>query len=94
MLYDPKWEQQPSLKGFTAWLEKQPAGRKYCYESNGTCAIARYLKSIGRTNVIVVGGGYFQTAEGLGVMDPAVERAVVGWPATYGAALERLRAAI
>lgn len=94
MLYDPKWEQVSgvaSLPGFIAWLETMPPGGKYEWmKCDGTCLIDQYLASIGLKNDGRTdhGSNYFQ-AQGGGPNGIAV-----GWPRTYGSALERARAVL
>lgn len=97
MLYDPKWEKQTkadpySLGSLIAWLEKQPAGKRYDFhDCNGGCLIGMYYIANGvhnksrddyRPYTAVFGGShdlYGQVAATL--------------PYTFGAALERARAA-
>jgi len=95
MLYDPKWEQQTnpfSLTSLIAWLEKQPAGKTYCYTDGGECLIAQYLQSIGRTNVRVWCGGAYETRQGRGQVPREMWRTSIDEPSTFGAALARARA--
>lgn len=47
MLYDPKWELRPSLAGFVAWLERQPADQIFDYWDCEVCACAQYATSLG-----------------------------------------------
>jgi hypothetical protein len=101
MLYDPKWEVQVkadpfSLESLIVWLEKQPAEKQYCYGDNGRCLLADYFTSVGYENVSV-GACDFHHGPNLEMTakfsddfsDIAVNR-----PWTFGAALERARAAL
>lgn len=36
-----------SLEGLIAWLEKQPARKRYCYHDNGGCLLHRYFAASG-----------------------------------------------
>lgn len=97
MLYDPKWKKTtksaPSLLGLIAWLETKDPATKYQWSAcDGTCLIDQYLTSIGAA----IGDGdpgdpaydnYF-AAQGGG---PTL--IALGAPRTFGAALERARAA-
>lgn len=92
MLYDPKWEQQtktepPSLAGLVAWLEQQPKDQSYNCYSITRCVIAQYrFAATGRHDSIalvdIVGGTKAHRDIGCTA------------PYTFGAALERARAAL
>lgn len=102
MLYDPKWEQKTdqtfegvSLLGLIAWLECQPADKPYDYTEPTKCVLAQFLQATeGRSGVASIvnlpceysaGGGWLRKiAQG----DASVEGQ------TFGAALERARAAL
>lgn len=49
MLYDPKWDKTPSLAGFKLWLLQQNPDETFKYSDCVTCAVGRYLASLGRT---------------------------------------------
>lgn len=90
MIYDPKWEVETkadplTLESLIAWLEKQPAEKKYCYMHDGICLAAQYNQSIGRK--------YETYIKEDGSFDAALELIASGGKWTFGAALERARAA-
>lgn len=89
MLYDPKWEVKVkpdvySLEGLIAWLEKQPADKKYNWASTNSCLCSQYF----------VGGGYgwadmheeFKEKTGI-----RLDKIAHQTPWTFGAALQRVR---
>ena len=101
MLYDPKWEvgtkaDPLTLESLIAWLEKQPASRAYNYDDcNGKCLYGLYMATHGFN---------WEKSGACGAHCAPVERrqfcslvygtvaAAVPW--TFGAALERARAAL
>ncbi|MBR2118463.1 MAG: hypothetical protein IJ935_07295 [Afipia sp.] len=94
MLYDPKWEKNSetktdpfSLESLIAWLEKQPADKAYNFCDKQNCLIAQYLQAAG------VEQYELSSAEvaSLGWMQIVNPKAYVP---TFGAALERARAAL
>lgn len=99
MLWDPtkdkKFETKAdpfTLDALIAWLEKQPANKRYCYLDNGGCMFAQYLLYFGYKRPLI--GGFCLQAENLPRWDLPV-----GWddipyamPRTFGAALDRARA--
>jgi hypothetical protein len=102
MLYDPKWEQKTETKAdpfkletLIAWLEKQPAAGEYEYTSSTGCALCQYFRAQGinvRTLDICgfsVVGSYTEHS-----YPRAFAEATRSLPWTYGAALERARAAL
>ena len=46
-------EPKPSLAGFIAWLEKQPADGTYNWGSAKKCAVAQYAESIASSFCLV-----------------------------------------
>lgn len=98
MLWDPKKEKQfvieqnpLSLDALIAWLEKKPAGRKYCYTSIGHCLFAQYFTDAGFKNVIC-GPGLVQHEHSKVVVFPrGWAEVAVEHPRTFGAALARAR---
>lgn len=97
MLYDLKWEKPDlelegvSLRAFIAWLETKPANEAYQYRNPFQCALAQYLQSTGVPEP--------DSAVDLGVVqEPGspqflFERILNQRPTTFGAALQRARAA-
>lgn len=85
MLYDPKWEAnadtKPSLQGFIAWLEQQPADAIYDFTPCPTCAIGQYLRASGKTETDIGCRTYFDWNRH--IAEPL--------PRTFGAALMRAR---
>src|SRR5580700_9747733 len=47
MLYDPKWNKQPSLEGFIAWLETKGKTEIYYWGKTENCACAQYAATLG-----------------------------------------------
>ena len=81
-----------SLDGLIAWLEKQPAEKKYCYMDTGACLLCQYLVSIG-VPFEGVYGTYWDDANNVTHDIPAsVAHIPVEYPRTFGAALSRARA--
>lgn len=98
MLYDPKWEvktDSPSLSGLIAWLEKQPPNKSYNWsDCEGHCLIGQYWGSIG----ISFGEGCLMELNGQDLYGQLVcpngsDGIAITRPHTFGAALERARAA-
>jgi hypothetical protein len=97
MLYDPKWEQKTkadpfSLDSLIAWLEQQPAENRYCYADNGKCLLGRYFTAKGFKAVNVWSSGVSYQGGDAG-LPPHFNDIAVYTPHTFGAALERARAA-
>lgn len=95
MLYDPKWEIEVkadpfSLESLIAWLEKQPTAKEYDFcDCNGRCLLDQYAAAMGLKNE---SGLYVR-------LDAAFDGAAgfyiaVGFPRTFGAALDRARDAL
>jgi hypothetical protein len=97
MLYDPKWEQQAksdpyTLESLIAWLEKMPAGQAYdWHDCTGGCLIDQYAAAMGIEKIGWRGDAIRQIFGDLGY--GAVCSNLSG-PTTFGAALERARAAL
>ena len=102
MLYDPKWEKTKtkaapfSLSSLIAWLEQKPADETYCYEDTGGCLLHKYFTPCGFTNVLVGGmslvhGSQWQHYKRISA---AMQDIPLEHPRTFGAALERARAAV
>ena len=103
MLYDPKWEQQTKADPFTvgaliSWLEQQPAEKTYCYADSGGCLLHQYYTFLGFENVGVAGFGRWRY--GVHRAHDEYQHSPDGFweiarshPRTFGAALERARAA-
>jgi hypothetical protein len=101
MLYDPKWEIQTkpdvfSLESLIAWLEKQPAGRKYDWYDINSCMVCQYLDDV-CAKPDHPGSDDFPRVHSLDkvFIDPDEYHAVGlygSW--TFGAALSRARAAL
>jgi hypothetical protein len=101
MLYDPKWEVKTdpfTFESLIAWLERQPAQKEYCFMDNGGCLFFQYLEEMG-VDVVGVGGASFRREAD--DRDGGRHPLPTGWPSlaslephTFGAALERARAAL
>lgn len=112
MLYDTRWDAKVETKAdpfkletLIAWLEQQPAGKEYCYFSNGQCLFAQYFRANGYPHAEMSGdrlrpgaGGKVRQIpwewDGLAQGSTIVNGDYVdGVPRarTFGAALERAR---
>jgi hypothetical protein len=94
MLYDPKWEdleyQGVSRRELIAWLETMPPDKRYDFSNSLICATAQFLKSKGvpwLDRIVRFGGP--GDSRGRWLFEIVGRR-----PWTYGAALERARAAM
>jgi hypothetical protein len=84
------YTKEPSLRGLIAWLEAQPPAAEYNWMNcSGGCLIGKYLAAIGFE---WYGGGSVKYLE-LGVGSPLISVARQQ-PYTFGAALNRARAAL
>ena len=96
MLYNKNWDYKVkadpfSLESLIAWLEKKPPETSYDYCEIGDCLVARYLKAMGvkrfelsPCELALLGWKYIVQNYGAKSEDE--------W--TFGAALERARAAL
>jgi hypothetical protein len=97
MLYDPKWEKTETkidpltLRALIAWLEKQPPEKIYCYGDTGRCLAAQYNQSLGRAYLPILLLGWRGDCL---KFDYDLEEIALTEPHTFGAALERARAAL
>ena len=97
MLYDPRWQKDRklgpiSLRSFIAFLESKPADETYKYYDPQNCALGQFMGAHGfrgSDRYIDLGiDGYLEDWQ-------LAFRAIVGQkPLTFGAALERARAAL
>jgi hypothetical protein len=107
MLYDPRWERKTkadpfSLHTLVAWLDTMPSNERYRYFSHGNCALAQYFKAQGFTDVSVSGFTWSSAERGKRLLPKDFEDVPVpewrwstfGLSSTFGAALERARAAL
>lgn len=100
MLYDKRWdktEAKPdvfSLEGLIAWLEKQSPANSYCFFNNGGCLLHQYFTA-SAVDIDWV-GGYTYTLKGQPSepLPEPFEDISADYPHTFGAALERARAAL
>lgn len=89
-----------------AWLEKRPASKGYSYTCNGHCLLAQYFTAMGMKNVFMWAEYFYHGDKPIFMdEDEAVDRGIatrlppnfnkiaVHDPMTFGAALERARAA-
>ena len=98
MLYDKRWDKEIkadpfSLERLIAWLEKQPARRRYCYDDTGKCLLAQWFNFCGKQrfclgNVTVWFAGENKCAK----IPISLQRTAMPKPHTFGAALKRARA--
>jgi hypothetical protein len=107
MLYDPKWDKTEtkadpfSLESLIAWLEKQPADQQYEFCEYNNCLLAQWLQSIDPKAQVTPEDGFTYRALGTrvdlwGDTFPKIAHAGdthARHRHTFGAALERARAA-
>lgn len=97
MLYDKRWDKQLeirpdplSLAGLIAWLETQPADKKYNWsDCEGGCLIDQYGTAVGHLHIGASGiklHKIFGKGDGYGKVCSNLSE-----PTTFGAALERAR---
>jgi hypothetical protein len=81
-----------------AWARTKPANEQYCYDDNGYCAIARFLKETGRAREPGVGSlTWVDWAEPPHISHPLsreLNRAVLARPWAFDALVSRLEAII
>jgi hypothetical protein len=103
MLYNPNWAKPEvkadpfSLESLVAWLEKQPGSRVYCYSSTGECLLSQYLKNTGFPTAIVGAFTFAERVDGRWQdyrMPRHFDEIARCGKRTFGAALERARAAL
>ena len=93
MLYDPKWDQQTraaprSLESLIAWLEQKDPEAKYDYCKMQSCMVAQWLIDSGEERYQLLSREVAQLFGGRGDYIVHME------PWTFGAALQRARAAL
>lgn len=98
MLYDPKWEAKSdmeyagvSIRAFTNWLAQQPQWQEYSYEHIGSCAVAQFLASQGKTGAECEVDFWPQDRP---VSCAVLHNIVAMKPWTFGDALRRARASV
>lgn len=95
MLFDPKWEAQTkpdvfSLAGFIAWLENQPAEKRYNWYDIHACVVCQYLDAQGVEKI----GGPVDGAHELDSVFKDIEqywRVAGAAPFSFGAVLKRAK---
>lgn len=102
MLNNPKWQLDAdlSLLSLVAWLEQQPPGKTYAFADSDFCLLAQWLKSMDpdATSSPIEEGSFAYQFRGetiwlnhyRGVAIPKIHERK---NCTFGAALERARAA-
>lgn len=106
MLYDKRWDAKTkadplSLESLIAWLEKQPATKRYHYADSSGCALHQYFTAQG-FKAVSVGPRFFSYRRGtffgrlFGLCDrqelpPEFNSAVNCMSQTFGTALDRAR---
>lgn len=102
MLYDKRWD-KPEVKAdpfsmdrVVQWLETKPADETYCYVDGGACLIHQYLTHAGIPVDRVWSCGDYTARRGSPRIKTSRElwRVSANKPHTFGAALERARAAL
>lgn len=88
--------QYPSLAGFIAWLEKQPADEGYNWCIGSVCACGKYAESLGLRSSWLSRGAeadeHFRTWRSLNKIARGNSWGAENW--TFGRALERARDAL
>lgn len=102
MLYDKRWDKEIEIKAdpfsltnLVAWIEKQPVGQGYHFHC-ARCLLGQYFTDQG-INVVTIGVKYFSDESGNSSkyqLPPDFNKIAERLPHTYGAALERARAAL
>lgn len=99
MLYDKRWDKPEvkadpfSLETLIAWAEKQPAAKEYDYWCH-RCYLGQYFEAHGyKINMIGVGTVTF-SGQKTRNLPPHFNHIAMSEPRTFGAALERARAAL
>lgn len=97
MLYDTRWDKTKtdplSLESLIAWLETMPADKTYCYNDSGNCLFHQYLTAMGEQNISVAGTHWYDGREIFHLPENFILIPVRA-PHTFGAALERAKAAL
>lgn len=97
MLFNPEWDRDCvlgpiSLRSFIAWLEIQPPNLAYDYCDATGCALGQFQASLGLSEgECVVELGFLDHQE---PWQKKLDAIVITDPPTFGAALERARAAL
>ena len=101
MLYDPKWEKQAetkadplSLQSLILWLEKQPSGVPYDGCQYDECMLFQWLQSMDAGVRAGVGNSWGYKFRGQPISVENFKAIALSGSHTFGAALERARAAL
>jgi hypothetical protein len=89
MLFDPKWQRRPVLRGFIAWLERQPADKAYNWSNVHYCACAQFFDQGGEWGP---DNAWVKINEGVDLNELARGQGRHDW--TFGRLLERAQAAL
>lgn len=90
-----------TLDGLESWLRARDPETEYTYLDNCDCLVARYAKSLGYPEDLLIipatlpaGNGIIILSNGVGGYPRSLDRVAVSWDdkQTYGHALERLEA--
>lgn len=98
MLYDKRWDAKIEQKAdplspaaFVAWLEtKKPTERYNYWNCNGGCLLDQFLKHAGMDD----SGESYRMISSSKIGTTEYGYLACNWPFTFGAALERARAAL
>jgi hypothetical protein len=97
MLYDPKWEVKAnpiSLESLVAWLEKRPADGTYDECNHTGCMIAQWLYHVDPASRPGFGHSFMYVVNGRNTDFRKFSEIVFRGERTFGAALDRARAAL
>jgi hypothetical protein len=97
MLFDPKWESPLSTTRILDWLGSMPAGKRYVFtHCGGHCLWDQYLRAVGLDRWEETDfDSYSRASKAFSSLHREPYRAIAAdFPQTFGAALERARAAL
>ena len=79
-----------SLEGLAAWLEKQPAEKRYCYLNTGACLLHQYVAASGLP-IQAMHSNCWISKDGTKHEYPRELNSVAVQECTFGGALRRTR---
>ena len=99
MLQNPDWDKPKTKHNWAeliAWLERQPARKRYDYSDRGCCLAAQFNQLCGRKympSLAMCDDGSVISVKGRrnSKFDVVLERVAMQAPHTFGAALKRAR---
>ena len=76
-----------------AWADQQDPDEEYKYKDNGNCALCQYLRFKGVSFDWVGGLSWHDSTGKKRLLDVKLKNDLCGFPRTFGALVDRLRAA-